>query len=155
MPVDTLKTTLQVNGKEGMSLLKGKIQQNGFRVMYFGSLASFSATYVGHFPWFFTYNYLNEKLPEYPGNRLKRFGRNALIGFSASCVSDVCSNSIRVIKTTRQSQKEVQSYLQIIRGIVQEKGVNSLLFRGLKTRIISNGLQGMMFTVLWKYFMDL
>ena len=65
MPVDTLKTTLQVNGKEGMSLLKGKIQQNGFRVMYFGSLASFSATYVGHFPWFFTYNYLNEKLPEY------------------------------------------------------------------------------------------
>lgn len=155
MPVDTLKTTLQVNGKEGMSLLKGKIQQNGFRVMYFGSLASFSATYVGHFPWFFTYNYLNEKLPEYSGDRLKRFGRNALIGFSASCVSDVSSNSIRVIKTTRQSQKEIQSYLQIVRGIVQEKGVNSLLFRGLKTRIISNGLQGMMFTVLWKYFMDL
>jgi len=155
MPVDTLKTTLQVNGKEGMSLLKGKIQQNGFRVMYFGSLASFSATYVGHFPWFFTYNYLNEKLPEYPGDRLKRFGRNALIGFSASCVSDVSSNSIRVIKTTRQSQKEVQSYLHIVRGIVQEKGVNSLLFRGLKTRIISNGLQGIMFTVLWKYFMDL
>jgi hypothetical protein len=155
MPVDTLKTTLQVNGKEGMSLLKGKIQQNGFRVMYFGSLASFSATYVGHFPWFFTYNYLNEKLPEYPEDRLKRFGRNALIGFSASCVSDVSSNSIRVIKTTRQSQKEVQSYLQIIRGIIEEKGVNNLLFRGLKTRIISNGLQGMMFTVLWKYFMDL
>jgi hypothetical protein len=29
-----------------------------------------------------------------------------------------------------------------------------LFGRGLKTRIITNGCQGLMFAVLWKYFME-
>ena len=154
MPIDTLKTTLQVNGKPGLNILKKKIGKGGIKVLYYGSTASFSATYVGHFPWFFTYNYLNKNLPNYNDNNLKKFSRNALIGFSSSCISDLCSNSIRVIKTTKQSHSEITSYKQIIDNIIQKQGINSLLFRGLKTRIISNGFQGMMFTVLWKYFME-
>ena len=155
MPIDTLKTTLQVNGKSGFKMLKQKIKSNNLKVLYYGSTASFSATYVGHFPWFFTFNYLNKKLPEYNDNKLKKFSRNALIGFSASGISDLCSNSIRVIKTTKQSHSDIKSYRQIINEIIKKQGINSLLFRGLKTRILSNGMQGMMFTVLWKYFMDI
>jgi hypothetical protein len=31
---------------------------------------------------------------------------------------------------------------------------SGLFGRGLKTRIVANGCQGLMFAVLWKYFME-
>ena len=61
-----------------------------------------SATFVGHYPWFFTYNYLQAHLPT-RDTTLGQISRNALIGFSASAVSDTVSNSIRVLKTYRQT----------------------------------------------------
>ena len=57
MPLDTLKTTLQVEGKSGLKLLNNKIKNNSFRVLYNGSLASLSATFVGHYPWFLHLTY--------------------------------------------------------------------------------------------------
>ena len=36
MPIDTLKTTLQVNGKDGLKLLGSKYRQNGVGVFYHG-----------------------------------------------------------------------------------------------------------------------
>lgn len=154
MPLDTLKTTLQVHGKSGITNLKNKFHQNGIRVFYHGSLGAFGATYVGHFPWFATFNYLDSKIPHYDST-LKKFSRNAGIGFCASVVSDTCSNSIRVLKTTRQTYETPISYLDAAKQIIRNDGVISLFGRGLKTRIISNGAQGMMFTVLWKYMMEL
>lgn len=68
--------------------------------MYHGALASSAATFVGHFPWFFTFNYLDSKLPDYE-DTVKKLGRRAGIGFVASIVSDSISNSLRVIKTTK------------------------------------------------------
>ena len=59
---------------------------------------------AGHYPWFFVYNYLNETLPQYD-ELPKRLLRSAVIGFAASATSDTCSNSIRVIKTTKQTHK--------------------------------------------------
>lgn len=41
------------------------------------------------------------------------------------------------------------------REVIRIDGVRGLLGRGLKTRILANGLQGLMFSVLWKLFMDL
>ena len=58
MPVDTLKTTLQVEGPKGMKLLGAKLASQGPLVMWHGSLAAASATAVGHFPWFYTFNLL-------------------------------------------------------------------------------------------------
>jgi hypothetical protein len=153
MPIDTLKTSLQVNGKTGLSTLMTKYRQNGFRVFYHGSLGAFGATYVGHFPWFATFNYLDSKIPEYD-NSIKNFSRNAGIGFSASVVSDTCSNSIRVLKTTKQTYETPITYLDAAKQIIKNDGIMSLFGRGLKTRIIANGAQGMMFTVLWKYMME-
>ena len=153
MPIDTLKTSLQVNGKEGLSILAKKTRSSGAGVFYHGTVATFSATYVGHFPWFYTYNYLDNSIPK-QDTMIKNLTRNAIIGFSASVVSDSISNSIRVLKTTRQTYDKPISYLEAGKEIIKNDGIKGLLGRGLKTRIIANGLQGMMFTVLWKAFMS-
>lgn len=60
------------------------------------------------------------------------------------------SNSLRAIKTTRQASVEVISYPAAVRGIIASRGVTGLLFGGLGTRLMANGLQGIMFAVLWK-----
>ena len=154
MPLDTIKTTLQVEGTNALPLLKKKFKLGGPSVFYHGALGAFGATYMGYFPWYGTFNYLNERLPEYRDNQIKMLSRNAGIGFSASLVSDTVSNSIRVIKTTKQSYHVPISYFDITKKIIREDGMTSLFGRGLKTRLLSNGLQGMMFSVLWKLFMD-
>lgn len=80
--------------------------------------------------------------------------RSAFIGFCASFVSDCCSNSIRVVKTTKQTSKEVVSYTTAVRMVIEKDGVQGLFFRGLKTKIIANGLQGLLFSVLWRLGQD-
>lgn len=107
------------------------------------------------FPWFGTFNYLQEKIPKpAPDETFKKFGRNGIIGFTSSVVSDCCSNSLRVIKTTKQTSKEVISYPVAIRMVVDQDGLIGLFGRGLRTRILANGLQGMLFSVLWKHFSE-
>lgn len=154
MPVDTFKTTLQVSGKEGLSQIFAKFKVKGPSVFWYGSLAAASATFVGHYPWFFTYNLLDEKLPKYE-DRLSKLARSAVIGFCASAISDTCSNSIRVIKVYKQANEEAITYPQALKRVLAEDGVMGLLGRGLKTKIIANGLQGLMFSVLWKYIDEL
>lgn len=154
MPVDTLKTILQVEGKPGLNILKGKFQANGPSVFYHGALAAAGATWAGHFPWFFTFNYLDATLPKYNDDMLKKLGRNASIGFCASVVSDTISNSIRVVKTYRQTHTEKVSYPQAVKNVIAQDGVIGLFGRGLRTRILANGLQGIMFSVLWKFFQE-
>jgi len=153
MPIDTLKTTLQVEGQEALTKLRNKLKIQGGSVLYHGSLAAAAATAVGHFPWFYTYNTLQAYLPV-TDDPLKKLGRNALIGFLSSLVSDTTSNSLRVIKTTRQTFPETISYVDTIRHVVAKDGILGLFGRGLKTRLLANGIQGLMFSVLWKYFMD-
>ena len=57
-------------------------------------------------------------------------------------VSDTISNSIRVVKTSKQAATEAVTYPTVIRDIVQKDGVLGLFGRGLKTKILANGLQG-------------
>lgn len=154
MPIDTTKTFFQVNGKDGYKLLKNKIKTNGMKTLYNGSLAAFSSTVMGHFPWFFTFNYLNQHIPKANEKdnyyTLKKYSRYASIGFSSTMTSDIISNSMRVIKTNRQTAITEQSYLTIIKDILKTDGINGLLFRGLKTKLLANGLQGLIFTICWK-----
>ena len=152
MPVDSIKTNMQVNGKDGLKILGRKLKTGGIPVLYNGAIASSSATFVGHFPWFFTYNYLNQKLPNYEDKMFLKFIRNGAIGLSASIVSDTCSNSLRVIKTTKQTHNENISYTKAINIVVKKDGLNGLFLRGLQTRILANGLQSALFTITWKYF---
>jgi hypothetical protein len=152
MPIDSIKTNMQVNGKHGIKVLGNKIKTGGIPILYNGAVASSSATFVGHFPWFFTYNYLDHKLPNYNEQMFLKFVRNGAIGFSASIISDTCSNSLRVIKTTKQTYNENISYSKTINIVIKKDGLSGLFFRGLQTRILANGLQSSLFTISWKYF---
>lgn len=66
--------------------------------------------------------------------------RSAFIGFTASVVSDSVSNSLRVVKTYRLTSQEPVSYPEAMQKIVSSEGYLGLFGRGLKTRIITNGM---------------
>ena len=152
MPLDTCKTTMQVEGS--IKPLVSKLKIGGPSVLYYGSLASATATFAGHYPWFFTFNYLSEKIPK-QDDTFKELGRRGFIGFCSSAVSDTISNSIRVVKVYRQTNQEKISYLKSAKNIIKTDGIKGLMFRGLETKIIANGFQGLMFSILWKYFEEL
>lgn len=151
MPIDALKTTMQVSGKSGLPNIIKKVKTNGFGVMYHGAGATVGATWIGHYPWFATYNYLNAVLPAYDDHLVKKLSRNAFIGFSASVVSDTISNSIRVIKTTKQTYETPITYTAAAKQIIKSDGIQGLMGRGLKTKILCNGIQGTVFAVAWKF----
>lgn len=156
MPIDACKTILQVEGADGLQKLRAKIKTGGPGVLYHGAFGAMSATFVGHYPWFFTYNYLGATIPEYDRKTElpKYLGRAALIGFCSSAVSDTCSNSIRVIKTTTQTSTVPIGYVEAFKMVVAKDGISGLMFRGLVTKIISNGCQGILFSVLWRLGQD-
>jgi len=153
-PVDTIKTTMQTEGRGGLAVLRRRIKANGIGSMWYGALATAAATFVGHYPWFGTYNFLQKHLPEADGLG-QTLLRQAFIGFCASIASDTISNSLRVVKTYRQVSETEISYTDAARTIIATEGLKGLFGRGLKTRILTNGLQGLLFSILWKLFMDL
>lgn len=163
MPVDASKTVMQVEGAGGLQQLLDRVADKGPGVLYRGALAQAAATAAGHFPWFLTYNYLNEHLPTVSSDSdlLLSLLRSAFLGLSASCVSDCVSNSLRVLKTTKQTAQlttedgEELSYPEIVKVIIAEDGVMGLLGRGLQTRLLTNAIQGAAFSVFWKYFQQL
>jgi len=78
--------------------------------------------------------------------------RNAGMGFCASIVSDTCSNSIRVLKAYKQTSTVPISYQAAAKTIIAKEGLLGLFGRGLGTRFLANGLNGMLFSVMWKKF---
>lgn len=154
-PIDTLKTTQQTRGGvEGLKLLKDRIREFGIGCLWWGAFGTAGATFVGHYPWFGTYNFLQAHLPP-SHNIVQKLLRQAFIGFAASVVSDTVSNSLRVVKTYRQVHETSVGYFEVAKKIVQEEGWRGLFGRGLITRYVANGLQGILFSVLWKLFSDL
>ena len=155
MPIDTCKTVLQVDGAKGFHLLVNRVCHGDIHLLYAGAIATMLSTIVGYYPWFMTFNYL-DKVIVVPaiGNNVISILRNAIIGFVASAASDIVSNSLRVVKTIKQANSgenhKVLNYLEIIRKIVSESGVSGLFGRGLTTRILTNGIQSMLFTVIWR-----
>jgi len=142
MPIDTSKTAMQVEGADGLKSLWNDVlvvRKNPLP-LYRGAVASAAATAAGHFPWFLTYNFLNEQIPDVssPDDLLLSLARAAFLGLGASCVSDVCSNSLRVIKTTKQtsmlarkgddgilveSDAKEPSYSEVVKSIIEQDGI--------------------------------
>merc|ERR1719487_3195235 len=104
VPVDTVKTIMQVEGKDGIPKLMAKYKNGGPVVSFHGAGATLAASFVGHYPWFTTFNTLQATWPKYD-DRASSLCRNAAIGFIASVASDTVSNSLRVIKTYRQTNE--------------------------------------------------
>ena len=170
MPIDTSKTAMQVEGDAGLEKLKSKVLEIGPSPLYQGAIASAAATAAGHFPWFFTYNYVSDAIPlvSREDDLLLFLVRAAVCGLAASCVSDLCSNSLRVIKTTKQTgalsedsipstdaadkRDNEMSYREALSIILDKDGWVGLFTRGLQTRLLTNAIQGGAFSVLWKYF---
>merc|ERR1719450_1295294 len=148
MPIDAWKTTKQVEGADGLKRLMEKTKKHP-TALWQGAVGAMTATWVGHYPWFYTNNQLREVLPPFDFTYGKHI-RRAVIGFASAAVSDTCSNSLRVLKTTRQTSLEPVSYMESAKQIIEAEGVAGLFGRGLKTRILTNGVQGALFTVGWR-----
>lgn len=153
MPIETCKTVLQVDGGSGFQKLINSVSSGNINVLYQGSTAAILSIAASHYPWFFVYNLLDSYLHK-PVDLLQTIGRSAFMGFLASVVSDSVSNVLRVLKTVKQATgadgRRTLSYLSIAQNIMREGGVVALLGRGLLTRVLTNGLQSVLFTVLWK-----
>ena len=121
-------------------------------MLYAGSFANAASSFISHWPWFYTYNRLSRS------EAIQIFfpwtaGRNALIGFFSSIVSDTVANFMRVIKTTKQALSATNvgiTYAETISVILAVDGLRGLFGRGLRTRIMGNALQSILFTVIWR-----
>jgi hypothetical protein len=153
-PIDTVKTTLQTQGKSGIQILRNRVKMYGIGSLWYGAVATAAATFAGHYPWFGTLDFLDGTLPE-ADTAFQNILRRAFIGFCASITSDTVSNSLRVVKTYRQVNETRIGYFDAARAVIATDGLIGLFGRGLKTRILATGLQGLMFNVLWKFFQDL
>ena len=152
MPIDSVKTNYQVNGE--IKSLKLNVRKNGLIHLFNGTSAAFSTTLVGHYPWFFTYNYINELIPENDkDSKVEKLLKRASCGLGASIVSDTSSNSLKIVKTIKQTDRNSMSYLQIIKSLYKTDGYK-WIFRGLKTKIMVNGLNSIVFSISWKYFQE-
>ena len=156
IPIDTWKTAKQVHGSKGAAFLSERFRTQGMAGFYQGALAASTSTAVGHYPWFLTFNYANAHIPQikYKDDPVLALSRNAVIGFSATLVSDTVSNSVRVVKTYKQTHASSITYSNVIKSILDADGIHGLLFRGLKTKIVTNGIQGVVFSVFYKLFTE-
>jgi len=132
------------------------VKKDGIGRLYRGGVISAIVVIVGHYPWFLTFNSLDASIPTILKSE-DLFGflaRSGFIGICSSCVSDTCSNALRVVKTIRQTQGvgDSRSPWEIAKDILDEEGIAGFT-RGLKTRIGTNAIQGGIFSVLWKYFL--
>lgn len=151
-PLDTMKTTLQVKGSEGYEQVRERVKADGIPVLWTGALGNALASFVGNYPWYLTFNTLDETLPKLDvTDDLKlKLCRAAVLGISAACVSDCVSNSVRVLKVTRQTSEVELSYREAAKQIIDKDGWTGLFGRGLQTRLFTNALQATIFTVVWK-----
>ena len=59
-----------------------------------------------------------------------------------------------MVKTSKQSSTVPITYAEIVKNIVAKEGVQGLFLRGLGTKLITNGIQGVLFSVLWRLGQD-
>ena len=151
-PVDTVKTTLQVDGAGALRTLGDRVARGGVAALYSGALGASAATLCGHYPWFASNNVLEARVPDW-GPRLKH-ARRAAIGFVCSAVSDSTSNAIRVVKVAVQTSPEPLGYVAAAARIYETRGLAGLLWSGLPAKLLCNGVSSVVFSVAWKMLMD-
>jgi len=152
MPIDTCKTVAQVGGAPALHDLLSRAAGGDFGRLYRGGSATMLSTAIAHYPWFLTYNALQRLLPV-PTPRARRVARDAFVGFAASTASDLVANPMRVLKTLKQSvgleRSETLTYSEALSLVMEGPGgLWSLFHRGLWARMVTNGVQSMIFTIL-------
>mmetsp|Transcript_67607 Transcript_67607/g.152991 ORF Transcript_67607/g.152991 Transcript_67607/m.152991 type:complete len:334 (+) Transcript_67607:111-1112(+) len=153
-PIDTVKTLLQVEGGGAFKVLSARLSSDGVFTLWAGATGTVAATFVGHYPWFFTNNALEEALPAFGISKSAKLSRRALIGFCSSFVSDCLSNSLRVLKTYTQTSATPVGYIEAAKIIIEQDGIGGLMWRGLVAKVLCNGVSSIIFSILWKMLMD-
>lgn len=151
MPIEVIKTSMQVQGAGALGNLRNRISRRGACVLWEGLLATYCAHFSGHFPWFATRNALMAILPSAQTPQLEML-RAGVIGLTSSLVADLVSNPLRVIKTCKQTSEDSLTYAAAVRLVCAQAGVHGLLFRGIGTKMCCNALQSIMFSILWSRF---
>merc|ERR1712185_376190 len=101
------------------------MEKGGVPVLWAGWEGNYISNVVGNYPWFATMNFLQKNVPVPSGN-VQKLIRSAILGAIASSVSDVVSNSIRVVKTKKQTATNNEGYGQCISQIVKYGGMYAL-----------------------------
>jgi cytochrome bd-type quinol oxidase subunit 1 len=94
-PVTSMKTSMQTNGN--LDQFYQKIATGGFFAAYDGAFNAWFATTVGFYPWGYVHGIMEKKVAP-ATSQLGKLSRAAFINVVATFVSDVCSNSIRVVQ---------------------------------------------------------
>ena len=141
LPLDTAKTMMAVGGPGSLGSLQLRIQDDGFVTLWSGAIWVAIAAIGGHFPWFVTFNYLDEKIPEMRSRCSKNL-RRALIGFCSAVVATLCTNPFHNYK--------VQSQFAGTRAFG-----SSSITAGFQLRIFTALLSSIMFTVMWQEIQEL
>lgn len=166
------------SNSKALVVLRDRIKRYGPGTLWSGAWATAAANFVGSFPWyvtphvfspvsyvcswrksclirFATYNYLSLHLPNpsefhhsHFGFTMLKLSRQALIGFVSSVVSDTISNSLRVIKTYRQTAEEDVGYREFSlfestcneRELIRREGIQQVKQREKSSRkMVSRG----------------
>eukprot|EP00045_Choanoeca_perplexa_P010184 m.101822 g.101822 ORF g.101822 m.101822 type:complete len:284 (+) comp15187_c0_seq2:1645-2496(+) len=151
-PLDTLKTTLQVEGKQAIPQLRIKIQHSGYSVLYHGAGFNILATAARHTLWFSAYNYMDQAFPA-PTSGWSAVAHNATVGAVCAITTDVLANPLSLIKAYRQTSSSSISYRNIVQSVIASHGWSGLFTRGLATRIWVDVLNSAVFTVVWRWLM--
>ena len=150
VPIDTLDIFLQVEGKNGIKILKDKVNNHGVKVLYYGLTPWITYNFVSTFTWFKVHNYLDDKFKNKCKDGIEFNIKNGLIGLGSSIVSDTITNPLRILKIYKQSNTSEISYAETYKNIIKTRGASEFFIRGLKTRLMIHGLQNMFFVVIWK-----
>jgi hypothetical protein len=63
IPLDALKTMLQVEGNAGTGLLLMKLKEHGILALWDGATVAVLSMISTHYPWYLSFNYLNSAIP--------------------------------------------------------------------------------------------
>jgi hypothetical protein len=155
IPVDTLDVMLQVEGRSGYKILYNKVKTTGIRTLYYGGGMWTAMKFADSFIWFGTYDYLEKKFQNKNNNIIMNNINHGLKGIVSSSISDIILNPMRSLKIYKQSNQQRISYSESVKNIVKNEGFSNLFFRGLKTRLLTNGIQSAVFVILWKNIEEL
>ncbi|CAK9092528.1 D-xylose-proton symporter-like 3 [Durusdinium trenchii] len=135
-PIDTLKTTYQVRGEDGLQVLLNRVKKNGPGELYAGAIATFAANWVGNYPYFVVFNALDQAwlAPSDPTMRIVRTGVMGRLEVATDDWTSCCNTSVAFLQEAEgyweSAQRVIQRQLaQII--VLYSLWVGSPLFAGL------------------------
>jgi hypothetical protein len=140
-PLDNIKTNMQIYGPQAHARLLARVRDEGAAFLFDGCTAGTVSNFIGQYPYWYTYNLLAPRAARQPL-------RLALCALAATSVSDCFANTFRVLKT--QKLLASQSYADVVRRILRTDGARGLLGRGLLTRMLTNAIQSVVFTLVWR-----